>query len=253
MDLDRRSFLELAAAAVVTAPAVRTATSAPCYRAVAFDAFPILDTRPIGTLAERLFPGKGQALTDLWRTRQFEYQWLRALSGQYADFWRATGDALTFAARTLGLALTPADQTTLMNVYLELPVWPDAARALKTLRDAGVKLALLTNMTAPLVVGAIRRGGLEGVFDRVISTDAIRTYKPDPRAYQLGVDALRLPKDAILFAAFAGWDAAGAKAFGYPTFWVNRFGSEAEQLGAPPDRVGRTLDDLVHFVLPAGR
>ena len=90
MQLDRRAFFELAAAAAITSPAVRAARSAPRYRAVAFDAFPILDARPIGGLAERLFPGRGQALTDLWRIRQFEYQWLRALSGQYADFWRAT-------------------------------------------------------------------------------------------------------------------------------------------------------------------
>jgi hypothetical protein len=41
--------------------------------------------------------------------------------------------------------------------------------------------------------------------------------KLDPRAYQMRIDAFRLPKQEILFAAFGGWDAAGAKSFGYET------------------------------------
>jgi 2-haloacid dehalogenase len=87
------------------------------------------------------------------------------------------------------------------------------------------------------------------VFEHVLSTDQVQTYKPAPRAYQLGVDALGLEREQILFAAFAGWDASGAKRFGYPTFWVNRLDAVPEQLGAtPPDGIGPTLVDLVAFV-----
>jgi len=50
-------------------------------------------------------------------------------------------------------------------------------------------------------------------------------------------------------AAFAGWDAAGAKWFGYPTFWVNRLGAPVEELGVTPDGIGSGLGDLVKFVL----
>ena len=93
------------------------------------------------------------------------------------------------------------------------------------------------------------------MFDALVSTDANHTYKPDPRAYQVGADYLGLPKQDIVFAAFGGWDAAGAKAFGYPTVWVNRFGQPAEVLGAQPDRTVTDLGGLVDFVLhtsPAG-
>jgi len=77
----------------------------------------------------------------------------------------------------------------------------------------------------------------------------VRTFKPDPRAYQLGLDTLRLPRDQIVFAAFAGWDAAGAKAFGYRTFWVNRQNQPPEELGVLPDATGATLNDLVLHVI----
>jgi 2-haloacid dehalogenase len=70
-------------------------------RAVAFDAFPIFDPRPVSSLAEEFFPGKGAELSNAWRTRQFEYTWLRTVAGRYADFWQVTEEALTFAARAL--------------------------------------------------------------------------------------------------------------------------------------------------------
>jgi 2-haloacid dehalogenase len=65
----------------------------------------------------------------------------------------------------------------------------------------------------------------------------------------MGVDAFKLKKEEIAFAAFAGWDAAGAKWFGYPTFWVNRLNAPVEELGAMPDGIGSGLGDLAKFAL----
>jgi 2-haloacid dehalogenase len=252
MSVTRREFLGLAvaglAAGVVTSPASARAAAESKIKALAFDAFPIFDPRPVFALAEQLFPGKGAELSNTWRTRQFEYQWLRALSGQYADFRQATEDALVFAAELLKLDLTADKRKRLTDAYLELKAWPDVPAALQSLRQGGLRLAFLSNATPAILDAGIRNAGLGGVFEHVLSTDRIRTYKPDPRAYRLGIDAFGLKKDEILFVAFAGWDAAGAKSFGYPTFWVNRLGLPAERLGATADGVGRDLNDLVAFV-----
>ncbi len=94
----------------------------------------------------------------------------------------------------------------------------------------------------------MHNAGLDEYFDHVISTDRSKTFKPDPRAYQLGVDTLKLRREEIAFAAFAGWDVVGAKWFGYPTFWVNRAGFLAEELGVVADSAGTNLDQLVDFV-----
>jgi 2-haloacid dehalogenase len=69
------------------------------------------------------------------------------------------------------------------------------------------------------------------------------------RAYRLGMDELHLNKQDILVVAFGGWDAAGAKAFGYPTFWVNRFNQPFEELGITPDQTSNKLEGLLDFVL----
>jgi 2-haloacid dehalogenase len=91
--------------------------------------------------------------------------------------------------------------------------------------------------------------GLTGLFDALVSTDTNRTYKPDPRAYRLGMERLHLAKHEILFAAFGGWDAAGAKAFGYPTIWVNRLNQPAEELDIQPDHIFSDLSGPLEFVL----
>jgi 2-haloacid dehalogenase len=100
-------------------------------------------------------------------------------------------------------------------------------------------------MSEVMLDAGIRNSGLEQVFDHVLSTDRVAAFKPDPRTYQMAIDAFVLRREEIMFAAFAGWDAAGAKAFGYPTFWVNRQNQPAEELGVTADYSGATLDDLV--------
>ena len=250
--MNRRDFLHLAAAGAAaglyeTTGQAQAATDRK-IKAIAFDALTTFDARPVFALANELFPGKGAELSNAWRIRQFEYQWLRALSGRYADFWQATEEALVFAANLLKLDLSADKRERLMEAYLELKAWPDAAPALRALRDSGVRLALLSNATPDLLDAWIRNSGLENMYEHVLSTNAIRTYKPDPRAYQMGVGAFGLKLDEIAFAAFGGWDVAGAKWFGYPTFWVNRLGLPIEELGVAPDGVGQSLTELVPFV-----
>ncbi|MEO8126191.1 MAG: haloacid dehalogenase type II [Bryobacteraceae bacterium] len=228
--------------------ASRAAGSHGRIKAVAFDAFPILDPRPVFALAVELFGEKGVELNSVWRARQFEYAWLRTLSRRYVDFWQVTGDALLFAAKAVKVDLTPQKRDSLMETYLKLRCWPDVPDALHSLKKAGVRLAFLSNMTAAMLEAGIRNSGLQGVFDHILSTDRVKAYKPDARADRMGVDAFGLKSEEVLFAAFAGWDAAGAKAFGYPTFWANRQSQPAEELGEVADAEGRTLNDLVNFV-----
>jgi 2-haloacid dehalogenase len=240
----------IASSAVASIPATGPRAVRAPIRAVLFDAFPVFDPRSVSKVAESELPGRGAELTALWRTRQFEYSWLRVVAHDYADFWQCTADALRFAAASLDVQLTAAQHERLMNAYLTLQPWPDAPAALRTLREAGVRLGFLSNFTPAMLQASLQHSGLADMFEHVLSTDRAHTFKPDPRAYQLGVDVLRLPREQIVFAAFAGWDAAGARRFGYPTFWVNRVQAPVEKLGVRPDASGRSLAELVAFVVP---
>ena len=167
--------------------------------------------------------------------------------GRYADFWRVAGDALSFAAEQAGVRASNMEVDRLMRALLELEGHPDAINTLKTLRSAGLRLAVVSNATPAMLASWVEGAGMAGLLDRIVSTDAIGTYKPDPRAYQLGVEALGLPVERIVFVPSAGWDAAGAKWFGHPTFWVNRPGLPVEALGIVPDAIGHDLAELPEF------
>jgi 2-haloacid dehalogenase len=242
-----RSVIGFTGSLALTRSAAAAASTAR-FRAIAFDAFPIFDPRPIAARCEALFPGRGPELLQMWRTRQFEYTWLRATAGRYADFERVTAESLAFAADALKLDLTAEKRDRLLQAHFELQTWPDVMAALKSLRDAGLPLVFLSNFTSGMLNSCIKSAGLEGIFDEVLSTDLAQTYKPDPRAYALGEAALKVPRERILFVAFAGWDAAGAKLFGYPTFWVNRLGLPPERFGPMPDATSTGLGALPAFV-----
>ena len=107
MLLNRRSFTALTAASVTVAVLSDQARAAArsSFKAIAFDGFPIIDSRPVFARVEEMFPGKGAELSASWRIRQFEYGWLRTLGGRYTDFWRVTEDALIFAARAMKMKI----------------------------------------------------------------------------------------------------------------------------------------------------
>jgi 2-haloacid dehalogenase len=253
MAIARRNLVAgLAAAGALSsagAPAFARAASGSRFKAVVFDGFPIIDPRPVASLAEQLFPGKGADLSNGWRTRQFEYCWLRTLSGRYADFRQVAQDALVFAAKSLQLDLSTRARDQLVHAYLTLSAWPDVLSALRSLKAAGIRMAFLSNLTAEMLDAAVRNSALNDFFEAPLTTDRVRAFKPDPRAYEMALTAFDCPREEIAFVASAGWDVAGAKWFGYPTFWVNRMELPTEELGVIADAQGRSMADLVPFVL----
>ncbi|OUR63299.1 haloacid dehalogenase, type II [Colwellia sp. 39_35_sub15_T18] len=254
MSLNRRKLIKFmaggAAASILTTPVLSLAATKPKIKAIAFDGFPIFDPRPIFELSKTLFPEQGNALAKLWFSKIFGYTWQRTVAAHYKSFYPIIEDALIFSAESLKLNLLPKEQKQLMNIWLNLKVWPDVKPALQKFKENNIRLGFLSNLTEEMLRINARNSGVEDAFEFYLSTDRVQAYKPSPLAYQMGVEAFGLPKENIAFAAFGGWDAAGAKWFGYPTVWVNRFGVPTERLDIKPDSIGKSIDQLVNFVLP---
>lgn len=249
LKLPRHAFAPVAILIALSTPVRPSEAETPRIRAVAFDAFVIFNANSIEPEIEKIFPEKGEAFAAAWRARQFDYSFLHSITGEQEDFLKITGDALDYTAEQMHLALTPQTRAELMNAYLNLQPWPDAAAGLKRLREAGIRVILLSNFSPEMLRGNLDHAGMTGLFDAVVNTQTNGSFKPEPRAYALGMSTLRLRNDEIVFAAFGGWDAYGAKHFGYRTYWVNRFHLPQERLGAAPDATSAGMEGLVDFVL----
>src|SRR5258708_20763377 len=142
-------------------------------QAVAFDAYGTLfDLHSVTARCNRKFPGQGAALSQLWRTKQLEYTWLRSLTGRYEDFWRVTESALAFACNSLSLACPSETRKELMESYLHLSIFPDVRPTLAKLSQ--YKLAILSS-GSPKMLGASEGGaGLSGAFSRVVSPHKLK-------------------------------------------------------------------------------
>src|SRR2546428_5477412 len=217
-------------------------------KAVVFDAYGTLfDGRSVASLAEELFPGRGAALTETWRTKQLEYSWLVSLMERYEDFWSLTERGLRYACRTLGLPDDESKLARLMDEYLRLAAFEDVEPALAGLGK--LPKALLSNGAPRMLRAVVEHNGLTGAFAHVISADEIRIFKPSPRVYRLAPERLGVPAETIAFVSSNAWDALGARAFGLWTCWVNRNRAPLDELGFSPDAIVSSLTELAVLIV----
>lgn len=226
--------------------------NAPRFKAVAFDYFVIFNPNSVIAEAEKAFPGQGTEFVQKWRAKQFNYGFLRSITSRHEDFFKVTEDALVYTAEEMKLDLTLEKRAALLNSYLHLTPWPDAVEGLRKLKASGVRLITIANFSYKMLKENADGAGITDVFEELLSTEVNGTYKPDPRAYALGMERLGLNKEEILFAAFGGWDAYGAKSFGFPTYWVNRFNLPEEKLDLQADKTSDSMEGLLDYVLGSG-
>ncbi len=212
--------------------------------AVIFDAYGTLfDVHSVVSVADKAFPGYGHKISQIWRQKQLEYTWLRSLMHRYADFESVNREALGYTLNHLKLDGHSDTIHALLNAYHQLEPYPEVTQALERLSPR--TLAILSNGTLNMIETATRHAGMTPYFKHILSVDSLQTYKPDPQVYQYAVSTLRVPRERLLFVSSNGWDAAGAKSFGFIVGWINRQNQTPEALGVRPDFEAADLTALV--------
>ena len=217
--------------------------------AILFDAYGTLfDVLSVADLAESFFPGKGLALSVLWRDKQIEYSRLVTTSNDgahYVPFSTLTKAGLQYAAKRFALNLTVSHEAALMNQYLHLAVYPEVREVLQRLRAHGIVTGILSNGDPSMLDPLVRNAGLTNLLDHVISVDVVRKFKTHPQAYALGPQVMELPVQDIGFVSSNGWDALAAKWYGFRAIWINRHGLPEETIGHEPQQTGSDLTDIL--------
>ena len=217
----------------------------PKLDALLFDAYGTLyDVHSVTAKAESFFPGKGAQLSQLWRTKQLEYTWLRSLMGTYANFNLVTADALGYACEFLALNANEEQIAALLDQYVHLDTFAEVKGALAALKP-GRKLAILSNGAPDTLNALVKNSGLDSVLDATLSVDSVGIFKPDMRIYQMAERRLGIAKERTGFVSSNCWDAIAAKNYGFTVFWINRLNAPVDRHGPRPDYIVSSVDDVL--------
>ena len=180
-------------------------------------------------------------LSEIWRSKQLQYSWLRTIMGEYCSFWQVTKDGLDFALEATGLSDDMELREELLALYWELAAFKEVPKMLATLKAQGAQTAILSNGSPDMLQAAVSSAGIEMFLDAVLSVETVGIFKPNSSVYQMVEDHFSCDRSQVLFVSSNGWDAAGAAGFGFQTAWVNRAGDPMDRLPHSPQHV---LTDL---------
>lgn len=217
----------------------------PNIKACVFDAYGTLfDVHSaVGKYSDRLGDVSEQ-VSNIWRTKQLEYTWLRSLMKKHADFWQITQDALDYALDVYRITDKQL-RDDLINAYLELECYPEVPDTLRELKNSGRQIAILSNGSPAMLEAVVKSSGVEDLVQTILSVEMVGIFKPDPTVYQMAIDRLAVKAEEIVFMSSNAWDAVGATAFGLRVAWINRFAQRPERLPFQPDLEIKTLDELL--------
>jgi 2-haloacid dehalogenase len=193
-----------------------------------------------GEAGRESFAAVWQQVAADWRAKQLEYSWLRAVTGDYCDFWQLTEDGLDWALERAGLTDTDL-RTALLGLYWRLAAYPEVPGVLARLKAGGMTCAILSNGSPAMLDGAVSSAGIGAQLDAVLSVAEVGTFKPDARVYDLVGARFGGSPESVLFVSSNGWDIAAAAAYGFRTLWVNRAGLPVDRLPGRPHDIAADL------------
>ncbi|HEU0114946.1 MAG TPA: haloacid dehalogenase type II [Thermomicrobiales bacterium] len=188
-----------------------------------------------------------------WFAQTLQSALVLTVTGQYRDFTEIGAAALAMVAARRGVPLDPTLPWALRDRMLQLPPHPDAAPALDRLRDAGFRLAALTNNPQPVVDAQLTNADLRDRFERVLSVDGPRRLKPAPEVYRYAASELRVPIAGLRLIAAHSWDVTGAMRAGAAAAFIARPGQILDPLGETPDIIAPDLVAAADALVSGGR
>ena len=207
----------------------------------------LLDLGALDPHFERIF---GDASTRQAWFGQFLALWLTEMvTGEYKAFGTIGGGALEMVAQRQGVDLSDEDKQQILGDMQELTPHPEVEENLSRLRDAGIRLAALTNSTQQVADEQINNSGFRDYFEQVLSADAVRRLKPALEPYRMAAESLGVEVGQVRLVAAHAWDVVGAMRAGCAAAFVARPGMVLNPLAERPDVVGSDLREVADQIL----
>ena len=209
----------------------------------------LLDLGALDPRFERVFGDA--AVRREWFQQVLQSALVATVTGSYSDFGAVGAAALQMTAARRGMELSDEDKQDILGGMRGLPPHPEAAEALDRLRDAGVRLAALTNSTEEVANAQLLNAGLADRFEQILSADTVRRLKPAPEPYRAAANSLGVGAEEVRLVAAHAWDVAGAMRAGCAAAFVARPGMVLDPLAQAPDIVGSDLNEVAALIAAA--
>jgi 2-haloacid dehalogenase len=207
----------------------------------------LLDLAAMDPHFERIFGDA--AVRRSWFTQMIQSALVATVTGAYSQFGAIAMAALEMTAEQAGVALGDDDRQAVAAQLRRLPAHPEVAGALERLRDAGLRLASLTNSTEEVARAQLEHAGLIDRFELVLSADTAGRLKPAPEPYRMAAERLGVAVGEVRLIAAHAWDVAGAARAGCATAFVARPGKVLDPLVERPEVVGADLAEVADAIL----
>ncbi len=214
--------------------------------AIGFDVYgTLVDPLAMSQALESLAGERAGEMAAIWRTKQLEYSFRRALMDSYQNFDVCTRDALLYAASATGVEISEPSTEMLIDEYLNLEVYPDVVAGIDALQAQGHMLVAFSNGVERSLREMLARAGVLDHLDGIISVDDVRTFKPAPVVYRYLAERLESPRDETWLVSSNYWDVVGARQAGLHAAWLRRDPNALpDPWGIEPDVIVESIEEL---------
>ena len=216
-------------------------------KAIIFDAYGTLfDVNSAAEKCKDKIGDKWESFANYWRTTQLEYTWLRSLMNRHKDFWQVTEDSLDKSMQAFKIDSSKRNE--LLDHYKVLSTFPEVKEVLNKLKKKNYKLAILSNGTPSLLKELVKSNNLDNVFDDIFSIEEVKTYKPDPKVYNIPIEKYQIQKNEVAYLSANTWDVSAGGNYGFNPVWVNRSNSIFDNLDYVPKYQVKHLGGLLDII-----
>ena len=216
-------------------------------KAIIFDAYGTLfDVNSAAEKCKDKIGDKWEDFANYWRTTQLEYTWLRSLMNRHKDFWQVTEDSLDKSMQAFKIDSSMRNE--LLDLYKVLSTFPEVKEVLNKLKKKNYKLAILSNGTPSLLKELVKSNNLDNIFDDIFSIEDIKTYKPDPKVYNIPIKKYQIQKNEVAYLSANTWDVSAGGNYGFNPVWINRNNSIFDNLDYVPKYQVKHLGGLLDII-----
>ena len=216
-------------------------------KAIIFDAYGTLfDVNSAAEKCKGKIGDKWESFANYWRTTQLEYTWLRSLMNRHKDFWQVTEDSLDKSMQAFKIDSLMRNE--LLDLYKVLSTFPEVKEVFNKLKKKNYKLAILSNGTPSLLKELVKSNNLDNIFDDIFSIEEVKTYKPDPKVYNIPIKKYQIQKSEVAYLSANTWDVSAGGNYGFNPVWVNRNNSIFDNLDYVPKYQIENLSKLIEIL-----